>query len=64
MGAEDFKRKLAAIFSADVVGYSRLMEEDVSATVKILETYREVMSTLIMQHRGQVIDSPGDNLLA
>jgi len=64
MGAEDFKRKLAAIFSADVAGYSRLMAEDESATVKILETYREVMSTLIMQHRGQVIDSPGDNLLA
>jgi len=29
-----------------------------------LETYREVMSTLIMQHRGRVVDSPGDNLLA
>jgi adenylate cyclase len=64
MGTEDFKRKLAAIFSADVAGYSRLMAEDESATVKTLETYREVMSTLIMQHRGQVIDSPGDNLLA
>jgi len=40
------------------------MAEDESATVKTLETYREVMSTLIVQHRGRVIDSPGDNLLA
>jgi adenylate cyclase len=64
MPAKDFKRKLTAIFSADVAGYSRLMAEDESATVKTLETYREVMSTLIMQHRGRVIDSPGDNLLA
>jgi adenylate cyclase len=64
MAEEKFKRKLTAILSADVAGYSRLMAEDESATVKTLEAYREVMSTLIMQHRGRVIDSPGDNLLA
>jgi TolB-like protein/class 3 adenylate cyclase len=64
MNQEGFKRKLTAVLSADVAGYSRLMAEDESATVKTLETYREVMSTLIKQHRGRVIDSPGDNLLA
>jgi adenylate cyclase len=64
MAEEGFKRKLTAILSADVAGYSRLMAEDEAATVKTLETYREVMSTLIVQHRGRVIDSPGDNLLA
>ncbi|MGD8983625.1 MAG: adenylate/guanylate cyclase domain-containing protein [Desulfobacteraceae bacterium] len=64
MAEEKFRRKLTAILSADVAGYSRLMAEDESATVKTLETYREVMSTLIIQHRGRVIDSPGDNLLA
>ncbi|MHA1939832.1 MAG: adenylate/guanylate cyclase domain-containing protein, partial [Candidatus Thorarchaeota archaeon] len=64
MNQEGFKRKLTAMLSADVEGYSRLMAEDESATVKTLETYREVMSTLIKQHRGRVIDSPGDNLLA
>ncbi len=64
MAEEGFKRKLTAILSADVAGYSRLMAEDETATVKTLETYREVMSTLIMRHRGRVIDSPGDNLLA
>ena len=64
MAAEGYKRKLTAILSADVAGYSRLMAEDETATVKTLETYREVMSTLIVQHRGRVVDSPGDNLLA
>jgi class 3 adenylate cyclase len=64
MNTGDFKRKLTAVFSADAAGYSRLMGEDEAATVKTLETYRQVMFTLIKQHRGRVIDSPGDNLLA
>jgi TolB-like protein/class 3 adenylate cyclase len=64
MTGDDFKRKLTAVFSADVVGYSRLMRDDESATVKILETYKGVMISLIKQHRGSVVDSPGDNLLA
>jgi adenylate cyclase len=57
-------RKLAAILSADVVGYSRLMGEDEEATIHTLTVYRGVMATLIQQHRGRVVDSPGDNLLA
>ncbi len=61
---EDFKRKLTAILSADAVGYSRLMAEDETATVKTLASYREIMASLIKQHRGRVVDSPGDNLLA
>jgi adenylate cyclase len=64
MSAESFKRKLTAIFSADVKGYSRLMGEDEAATVKTLTSYRKIMSELIQQHRGRLIDSPGDNLLA
>ena len=64
MAEESFKRKLTAIFSADVAGYSRLMGEDESATVKILEAYKQVVFTLIKQNRGRVIDSPGDNILA
>ena len=64
MADEGYKRKLAAIFSADVVGYSRLMGEDEEATVRTLEAYREVMFSLIRQHRGRVVDSPGDNVLA
>jgi adenylate cyclase len=57
------ERKLTAILSADVAGYSRLMGEDEEATIRILTTYRQVMTTLIQQHHGRVVDSPGDNLL-
>lgn len=64
MADENYKRKLAAIFSADVAGYSRLMGEDEASTVKTLETYKQIMFSLIKQHRGRVIDAPGDNLLA
>ena len=58
------ERKLAAILSADVEGYSRLMGEDEEATVRTLTAYRDVMTNLIQRHRGRVVDSPGDNLLA
>jgi adenylate cyclase len=64
MAQEGFKRKLTAILSADVEGYSRLMGDDEEATVRTLTSYREVLSTLIQQHNGKVLDSPGDNLLA
>src|SRR5215510_6384103 len=58
------EHKLTAILSADVKGYSRLMGEDEEATIRTLTAYRQVMATLIAQHRGRVVDSPGDNLLA
>ena len=61
---DDFKRKLTAILSADVEGYSRLMGDDEESTVRTLTAYREVITTLIQQHNGKVLDSPGDNLLA
>ena len=64
MATEGFKRKLAAVFSADVAGYSRLMGEDEAATLTTLETYKQVMFVLIKQHRGRVVASPGDNVLA
>src|SRR5437773_668301 len=58
------ERKLTAILSADVKGYSRLMGEDEEATIHTLTAYRTVMTTRIQQRRGRVVDSPGDNLLA
>lgn len=64
MAKEGYKRKISAILSADVVGYSRLMEDDESATVSTLEAYRETTIIAIDQHRGRVIDSPGDNILS
>src|SRR5215468_174283 len=57
-------RRLAAILSADVVGYSRLMGEDEEATVRTVTAYRDVIATLVQQHRGRVVDAPGDNVLA
>lgn len=63
MTTEGVKRKISAILSADVVGYSRLMEADELATVQTLESYRKTVSSLIQQHNGRVIDSPGDNIL-
>jgi len=64
MNTERAKRKLTAILSADVKGYSRLMGDDEVATVRTLKEYRELMSMLIRKYRGRVVDSPGDNVLA
>ena len=64
MSAESFKRKLTAIMSADVKGYSRLMGENEAETVKTLTAYRKIMGELVQQHRGRIVDSPGDNILA
>jgi class 3 adenylate cyclase len=58
------ERKLAVIFSADVQGYSRLMGDDEEATIHTLVAYREVMTHLVAQHRGAIVDTPGDNVLA
>jgi adenylate cyclase len=60
----DPERRLAAILSADAVGYSRLMAEDEAGTIQTLNAFREAIGTLVEQHRGRVVDSPGDNLLA
>jgi adenylate cyclase len=59
-----FKRKLSAILMADVVGYSRLMGENETTTLQTLTTYQGVMEGLIRQHRGRVVDAPGDAVLA
>ncbi|MFO8164073.1 MAG: tetratricopeptide repeat protein, partial [Desulfatiglandales bacterium] len=64
MSEKGYKRKLTAILSADVKGYSRLMGEDEAATVAILKKYRDIISSLVEKHSGRVVDSPGDNLLA
>ena len=64
MADEGFKRKLTAILSADAVGYSRLMGDDEEATIRTLTEYRETITTQVNQHKGRVVDSPGDNVLA
>ena len=64
MAEKIFKRKLAAILSADVEGYSRLMDDDEEATIRTLTAYRSAITDLVQQYRGRVVDTPGDNLLA
>jgi len=64
MTEERAKRKLSAVLSADVKGYSRLMGQDEAGTVKRLKEYRALMTDLIQKYRGQVVDSPGDNILS
>jgi TolB-like protein/class 3 adenylate cyclase/tetratricopeptide (TPR) repeat protein len=64
MSPDPVERKLAAILSADVVGYSRLMAEDETGTIRTLTAYREQIATLVREHRGRIVDSPGDNVLA
>jgi len=61
---EKVTRKLRAILSADVKGYSLLMSDDEAFTIRTLKEYRSIMSTHIEQNNGRVVDAPGDNLLA
>ena len=64
MTEERAKRKLSAILSADVKGYSRLMGDDELETVRTLEAYREMLAEITRDYGGRVVDSPGDNVLA
>lgn len=56
--------RLAAILSADVHGYSRLMADDEIATVSTLKSHIKAMDELIRLHGGRIVDAPGDNVLA
>ena len=64
MTRESFKRKLTAILSADVIGYSRMMRDDEDSTIRTLTNYRTIMSNIIQKFRGRVVDATGDNLLS
>ena len=64
MSQETGERRLAAILSADVAGYSRLMGDDEAATVDTLTRYRAVFRDAVARRHGRVVDAPGDNLLA
>jgi adenylate cyclase len=61
---EKVTRKLRAILSADVKGYSLLMADDEAFTIQTIKKYRNIISSCVGQHAGRVVDSPGDNILA
>jgi adenylate cyclase len=58
------ERKLTTILHADVAGYSRLMGADEVGTLRMLTTCRQTTDPLIQQHRGRVVGSAGDSILA
>ena len=64
MEAPSVERKLAAIFAADVEGYSRLMGRDEVGTLRTLNRYRPIIDPLIASHRGRIFNTAGDSILA
>jgi adenylate cyclase len=58
------ERRLAAIFAADVAGYSRLMGQDEAGTLRSLTSHRETMDRLIAENRGRIANTAGDSVLA
>jgi adenylate cyclase len=65
MAEERVQRRLAAILAADVEGYSRLMGEDEEGTLASLTAHRtELIEPCIAEHRGRVVKTTGDGLLA
>ncbi len=60
----DQKRRLAAILSADVVGYSRLMGDDEEATIEVLVDCRDVFTKRVENYDGRVVDTAGDSVLS
>jgi TolB-like protein/class 3 adenylate cyclase len=64
MAEEPVRRRLAAILAADVVGYSRLMEADETATLAVLKALRrDVLSPLAVRHQGRIFKVTGDGVL-
>jgi adenylate cyclase len=64
MAEERAQRRLAAVLAADVVGYSRLMEQDESATlVAVKARQREVLEPLVAKHQGRIFKFTGDGVL-
>ena len=64
MEAPSVERKLAAIFAADVAGYSALMGRDEVGTLRTLTEYRVIIDRLIASHRGRIFNTAGDSLVA
>jgi class 3 adenylate cyclase len=58
------KRKIAAIFAADIAGYSRLIAEDEEETLRRMAAYRQVTDDFIAKSGGRIFNTAGDAVLA
>jgi adenylate cyclase len=64
VAAQPVERKLAAIFAADIAGYSRLMAHDEVGTLTRLKACRVIIDGLIATHRGRIFNTAGDSVIA
>jgi adenylate cyclase len=64
VAAQPIERKLAAIFAADIAGYSRLMARDEIGTLARLKACRAIIDGLITAHRGRIFNTAGDSVVA
>ncbi len=62
--SSSIQRRLVAVVSADVHGYSRLMGDDEEGTVRTLQARRELFVEVVDDHQGRIVNAPGDNILA
>jgi len=58
------KRKIAAIMTADIAGYSKLVAEDEEETLRRLESYRGVFQDFVTRFSGRIFNTAGDAILA
>ncbi len=58
------ERRLAAIFAADVVGYSRLIRDDEEGTIAALKALRaDLIDPKLTEHNGRIVKLMGDGML-
>ena len=60
----EIDRKIAVIFVADVVGYSKHMERDENATIKSYNACENILNRLLKKYKGSVFNTAGDSVLA
>ena len=64
MSTEGVDRKIAVIWIADVVGYSKHMERDETATIQSYKQCDAILQPLLKQYKGSVFNTGGDSVLA
>ena len=65
MGDQSIQQRLAAVLAADVVGYTRLMEQDTEGTVAAWQSVRGgVINPTVADHSGRIVKLTGDGFLA